>query len=320
MSFLNVNFGVISFEDQSITNPQIRTLDVTRSLLGNTIHSERTDRVEKLAPGESQVVAVTARALTQDNTTQYQILHPWAADQANVRLQWTGVGTAPGFATKRNLGIDATTVITITRINPATIRVQSVGGTPLSSAAVLVGDWVKFERSTDAFASAFVLQGVFRVLSTGSGTIDLLDNGAMSTDTAVLLGSDFDKQIRTFSQGSVKIGDTIEISGQNPNNNGKMLVSDLAFDYVTFTNAFAVDETFTNSVGAVQIYDRLIGFVYVRSNGPVGMKVNDGNAIQITKLGQHEGFFMGCVEAYKIEMVNLGTEIVSATVFHASLC
>ena len=224
MSHLNLNFGIISFEDNSVTNPTVRSLDVSRSLTGIAIMGERTDKAENLAPGESRIIASTLRTITQDATTIYNIIHPNANDASTVRLQWSYTGTAPGFATKRNIGTSAMSIVSINRINSATCRISATG-VLISTTNIQIGDWLKFEQSNDLFASLFspINQNAFRIIAKGAGYIDVTDNGIMSEDQSIALGSSYDMQMRVFSNGPVKVGDFLDISGsgQNPNNAGK---------------------------------------------------------------------------------------------------
>ena len=319
MSHMNLNFGLITYEDSSITNPTIRSLDVNRSLLGIPVVGERTDKVENLLPGESRVIASTLRAVTQDNSTVYNVVHPWSDNASTVRLQWTGSGAAPGFATKRIIGTTNSSIVSITRINPATCRIMC---STMNTSLVQVGDVVKFEKSYDTFVSLFSYsnQAAFRVLAKGTGYIDVVDDGVMNEDQNVVLGTAFDKQLRVFSNGSVRVGDIIEVSGsgQNPNNAGKFTVTELSYDYVQFINPFATDLTFTNT-GNVQVYDRLMGFLFIRASDTVSFKINDGNAIKIQRLGSNEALFLGSVQGFKIELVNEEQTPVSATVHYSSI-
>ena len=321
MSHMNLSLGIITYEDQNVNSPQVRTLDISRSMLGIPVSGEQTSKIENLAPGESRIVAATTRTLTQDNTSQYEIYHPWAADVSTVRLQNIG-GTASGFATKRNLGIDATTTISITRINPATCRVHSVAGTALNTTAVQVGDILKFEKTTDFFVSAFAVinQAGFRVLAKGAGYIDVAEDGVMSEDQSVTLGSTYDMQMRCSSNGTVKVNDILEIMGtnQNPNNIGKFKLLNVSYDYVEFSNPYAVDLIFTNS-NNIQVYDRLMGFVFIRAIAPVTVIINEGAPMKIERLGGQEALFFGSVQAFKIELLNEETMATSATVHYSSV-
>ena len=319
MSHMNLQFGVITYEDSSITNPTVRSLDVSRSLLGIPVVCERTDKVENLSPGESRVIASTLRAISQDNTTVYSIYQPWSSDTGTTRLAWTGVGTPPGFGTYRNLGLTAVSVVSINRLNPATCRISSVS---MDTTQVQVGDVLKFEKSTDLFTSVFSVsnQAAFKVLSKDIGSIDVTDNGIMNEDQNVVLGPSFGFQLRVFSNGTIKVGDILELSNTplNPNNLGKFQILDFSYDYVQFTNLFAVSSVFTNT-NTVQIYDRLMGFVFIRASDTVSLKVNDGNSIKIQRLGSNEAIFLGSVVGSKLELVNEEQSPVSATVHYSSL-
>lgn len=321
MSHMNLSLGIITYEDQNVNSPTIRTLDITRSMLGIPIFGEQTNKIENLAPGESRVVATT-RTLTQDNTTQYAIYHPWSVDVSTVRMM-AMAGTTPGFATQRPLGTNATSVVSIIRINPATCRVLSVSGAPINTASVQVGDILKFEKTTDFFVSNFgtINQSAFRVLSKGAGYIDVADDGVMSEESSINLGSDYDFQMRCFSNGPVKVNDIIDISGvtMNPNNCGKFRVLSVSYDYVEFANPYAVDLTFTNTSN-VQIYDRLMGFVFIRAIAPITVVINDGAPLKLERLGGQEALFIGSVQAFKIELRNDDSMAVSATVHYSSVC
>lgn len=319
MALMNLNIGLLIYEDPQTTAPKIRTPDITREYQQVSVNRPKSDE-HFLAPGESAVIAATSRATAIDNTTELEISRPKAAEDV-IRLAWTGVGTAPAFRTKRALGIDATTVITMTRIAPNTVRLASTSGTPLNSAAVVVGDILKMERTTDDFTSAFnqVNTGMYwQVQAKGTGYVDFLDNGAAALDAGVTLGADFDLQLRVMSPGPVRVGDTVELSGLNLGNVNKYTISDYSSDYVEYVNPFAVAETFTVN-GNVAVYDRLIGFLFVRSSGAFKLKINgqtDG-----TKYGllQGEALFVGSVEAHTVEAANEGSDTIRVTLQHASL-
>jgi len=316
MSFLNFGFNLITYEDQNITNPTVRSVDVVRTMNGVPVTGERTDRVSPLRPGESLTVASTSRSLLQDNTTAYNILRPVSDDVSTVRLIYSGGGTAPMFAVKRELGLTAVSSVAISRVNPATARVTCVG---MNTSTVQVGDVLKFEKSNDLFSSVFsvINQNEFQVVSKGLNYIDVLENGVMSVETAVL-GAAFDFQIRCFRASVVKVGDTIEINGtgQNPMNCGKFEVKELSHDYVQFINPYAVESAFVNTDN-VFVYDGLVGFVCIRANGVVSVKINNGAPFKITRIGGNEAVFVSSLSAFKIELINEEQVEVSATVHYS---
>jgi hypothetical protein len=322
MSFLNLNYGLIVFEDPAVQNPQIRTLDITRSWQGVCVSDEKTNKIQSLLPGDSQTVLMTARALGVNNTTQFALSHP-SIDLPTMRMQWTGVGSNPVFRTKRAISIDATSAITITRQNPATARVMTTAGTNMVTTSVQVGDYVQFGKTTDSFTSLFnpVNQLSWKVMATGSNYIDVLDNGAMSMDSAIVLGATFDQQLRVLSAGPVLVGDTLEIlgAGQNPNNIGKFKITDVSADWVEFTNPFGVDLTFTNNSNVV-VYDRLVGFVWIRSSGPISVLFDaQSTPMRLAPIAGNETVFIGSVSAYQMVVTNEGQNPVTATIHHLSI-
>jgi len=322
MSLMNLNFGVLVFEDrQNIESPQVRTPDISRTYQHVPVANAKSEEVT-LHPGEMTTVAATLRSLGLDNTTELELLRPIATEEV-IRLRWTGVGTNPLFRTKRALGIDATTVVSMSRVAPNTVRITSVGGTAINSAAVQVGDILKFERSTDAFTTVFSPSNVgqyFRVQAKGAAYIEFLDNGASTIDTNKTLGADFDMQMRVLSQGPVRVGDNLQLqgSGINAGNLGKSVISDLSSDYVEFVNAFAVAETFTNTNNVV-IYDQLIGFLLARSPyGAFKLSIN-GQEMTVSTLSG-EALFMGSVQAHTVEALNEGLEPITLFLLRATVC
>lgn len=317
---MNLNIGLLIYEDPQTTSPKVRTPDITREYQGVSVNRPKSDE-HYLASGETATIAATSRSTSIDNTTQFAISRPKSVEDI-IRLTWTGSGSAPIFRTKRALGIDATTVVAITRIAPNTARIASTAGTPINTAAVVVGDILKLERSTDSFTSVFNSANVgyyWQVQAKGSGYIDVLDNGAMALESGLTLGADFDKQLRVLSPGSVRIGDTVEFSGSiNTGNKGKYTISDLSSDYIEFVNPYAVDETFTVS-GNVAVYDRLIGFLFIRGSGAFTLKINgDTDGVKYSPM-QGEAMFLGSVEAHTVEASNEGADTIRLTLQHASL-
>lgn len=323
MSYLNLGIKVLIAEDQSHTNPNIRTPDITLDIQKVPVSRPKTDEIV-LQPGDSEMIATTVRSIAADNTTEFEISRPWSNADI-IRLTWTGVGTAPGFRTKRALGVDATTQITFTRVAPNTVRIAASAGTAINSAAVLVGDTFKLEQSTESLTSPFSPTNTnlyLKVQSKGTGYIDVLDNGSLILDTDILLGADFDQLMSVFSPGSVRIGDTVQISGPSVNvgNAGKFTVLNLSHDYIEFLNPLAVAETFQNS-SSVVVFDRLIGFLMVRSrNCPEGfsIRIDGGSAFKLTPIAG-EAVFVGSIVAHTIEAVNDGSQTVVIPLAHATV-
>jgi hypothetical protein len=252
------------------------------------------------------------------DTSQFSFLRPVATDGI-VRVLWTGTGGSPGFRTARALGVDATTVLSQTRTGPKTIRLQSTSGTPLNSAAVVSGDKIFFERTTDAFTSPFSSYNsgkTYTVQSKGSGYIDYIDEGTVIEEPSVTLGSGFAQALKVFAPegAGLRIGDSIVLTSSNFNtaNQGTFTVTQHTDTYVEFLNPYAAIETVTNSTNGVFAYDELIGFVYLVSSGNVVLFLDDQTiGSPVVRLDNNVGFFMGSISASKIIIKNETSEKVS---------
>ena len=319
MSFLNLEYHSIIFEDASVTQPKLRSGgDIERAQSGISISRPKVDSAD-LEPGDSATLISTTRALAQDGTTQYSLGRPLALLDT-IRLSWTGTGTNPVFRTKRALGIDATTAVTMTRIAPGTVRITATAGTPINTAGVQVGDFLKFERDTDIFTSVFSATNkgtTWKIQSVATGVIDFLDNGSAALDSALVLGATFDMQMRVFSVGPVKIGDTVALGAAlNTGNQGAFKIMDVSPDYLEFVNPFAVAQTFLQNSNVV-VYDRLIGFLLMRAPCQFAVAINGGAPVTCLALGG-EAIHLSTASAYRVDVSNPGTTPVTVTVQYAS--
>lgn len=328
MSYLNLQYGLISYKDQqSYNNPKIRLGgDISKSFQQVTTANANT-KEHCLAPGETREIVTTLRSTGLSATSELQFLRAFD-DRDPIRLKWTGVGSNPLFRTKRAISVDATTEITTTRVAPNTVRLQSTAGTAMVTTNIQIGDIFKLEKTTDVFTNPFnsVNTGImFTVQSKGSNYIDIIDNQLFTLEQSpIVLGIDFDFAFRVFSPGSVKIGDSINIDGStiNPSNKGVFVVTDLSSDYLEFTNSYGVEETITNTDNLIKIYDYLIGFVHIIGRGgSYKLKINDQQAFEVDTLGIDsamgaglESLFLGSVKAYKIEAINEGSSQIDIDV------
>jgi len=125
MSLLNVNLGIVAYVDGPSTNqPRLKQADLQWSLMGIPTNNFKNIPIS-LAPGESQTIASLARTLSYNAGTAFTITSTsgimriagsfgqrasrlygdttteWAitVSGAAVKMQFTGTGTAPNFAT-----------------------------------------------------------------------------------------------------------------------------------------------------------------------------------------------------------------------------
>lgn len=324
MPYLNLNLGVLIYEDLNQAQPLIRPTDITRSFQQVAVQFDKSDRIT-LQPGDTTTIVSTTRSTAWDNTTQLEFQRYLAAND-NVRVRWTGTGTNPAFRTARAIAGAADTVVSITRVSPNTVRITNTAGTAWDTSTVQVNDLIRFEKSTDAIASPFSLtnQGqTWLVQAKTSSTIDFLDNGLASLDTAITLGSNYAYVLRCITQGPVRIGDTIDLAGAglNPSNQGRYQIVDVSSDFVEVVNPFSVDETVLYGTNVINIYDHEIGFVNLRASGRFQIRFGGQTSwVDVTPLGPgNEAVMAGSFNTYQIMATNPTQQPVTISVQHAAV-
>lgn len=322
MPFLNLNVGFLIYEDQTDVNPKIKLPDLSFSAHGVNVDHEKSERIT-IYPNEIKDIATTSRNVLWDNTTQLSFERYLAAGD-NIRIKWTGTGTNPVFRTNRNIGGSATTEISITRVTPYVARLTQTSGTALTLSSVQVNDFLKFEKNTDSFTSPLHPTNVgktFLVQSKGANYIDFIDNGEVALDTAIPLGADFSFVLRVMSQGPVKIGDTIGVSGSsiNPSNIGQFTIVDVSPEYIEITNPLSSSETVLYGTNQITVYEYLIGFVNLRANGRFKIRFDDQTEwVRLDRVGK-DVLFMGAISAHKIQAMNDGVDTVTVSIQHAAV-
>ena len=319
MPYLNINYGFTIYEDENERNPQIRLPDIHKNIEKISVSYDKSDRIN-LAPNEIKDIATTARAALWDNTTELKFDN-YISQTGAVRLTHTGVGTAPSFRTNRAIGGGADTQVAITRVSPYVARIQNVAGTAWSLGGVQPNDFLRIEKTDDAFTSPFSATNQGKELlvqAVGSDYIDFIDNGNASLDT-ITLGAEYAKALKVVSQGPVKKGDTLQISGAgvNPSNHGAFEVVDVSDDYIEFNNPLAVEQTVTIGSNLFVVYEYLIGFLHLRSSGAIEIKFGEQSEwVLVENLGQ-ETLFMGSISTHKIQARNSGLKTITASVQYA---
>lgn len=322
MPYLNFTSGLLIYEDEHEKNPKVKLPDIEQSITKVMVGNDKSDRLS-LSPGDVKDIIVTTRTISWDSTTQL-IIERYLSTQDNVRIRWSGTGTNPAFTTNRNIGGDATTAVSITRVTPYVARVTQTGGTAWNLANVQVGDLVKFEKSTDAFTSPFSTANTgtaFKVQAKGANYIDFIDNGIAALDSSIVLGASFSFALRAYAPGPTKVGDTLEITGGTFNlaNQGKFLIVDVSPDYIEIINAFVAPETILFTVNTAFVYEFLIGFIHLRSSDRIKIRFNaQTDWVVLDRLGAI-AIMISSVCAYKIQAYNDGLGPVTISIQYAKV-
>jgi hypothetical protein len=320
MSFLNFNSSFIIHEDQNDHNPLVRTPDISQSIQHVTVDREKSDKIT-IHPSETKDIAVTSRSLLWDSTTELHFERHSAGNDA-MRIKWTGTGLNPVFRTKRAIGGGSSTVVDITRITPYVARITQSAGTAWMLGSVATGDLIRFEKTTDSFSSPFSVtnQGkTYLVQAKGANYIDFIDNGEISLDSGVTLGASYSFALIVMTQGPVRIGDTISVSGSgiNPSNTGKFEVVDISSEYLEVVNPFGYDETVLYGSNSLTVYEFLIGFLHLRADSRFKIKFdNQSEWLTLDRIGE-KAIFIGSACAYRIQATNDGPMDVEVSLQYA---
>jgi hypothetical protein len=320
MPFLNLNYGLVIFEDKNASkNPNIKLPDMSIQYEDLSANNDKSDR-GSVSPGQIKEISTSARSLLANSTTEIEIVRHLESQGSNlVRLYWTGVGTAPVFRTNRNIGGSATTEVEFTRINDYVARVKNISGGAWSLADVQVGDYLKTDTTNDIVSSTLpeANQGKeFYITSKGVDFIDFVDNGAIS-EAVCVLGADFAGSLKVLSQGPVFKADILKLEGGNfnPSNYGKFEVLDVSDDYIEFANPAGVEETVLFTAGSMVVYEYLIGFVHIRATGPFKIKFDDQSVwTNIGLIGYDNAMFLGSVSTYKIQIKNDNAKTITYSI------
>ena len=234
MSRLNVNIGILAYEDSQATlQPQVRLADLKWSLLGLPTDNFRNLPIS-LAPGESLVVASTARGLSFNNVTQFVIT------KNNDRMRISG---SIGQRVSRDSG-DSSTAWSLTQ-NGVVTRLTASSGTIPDFTEVAVGDFVNMGSGFQPFN-----QGQFLILSKGSNYIEFQNPYAQPESNIV--GS----TLSIYSSGPVQVGDTLDITSAQFSfpNQGSFPVLEVTDLYIDVLNPKAFPQTVSGVSSGIAIY------------------------------------------------------------------
>lgn len=322
---MQTNF--IIYSDPNVENPKVRLADISDSFTGINLADVKSQEIVIDANATYSIVNNQRTLGVGVDTAEFQIYRPISTEDI-VRMEWTGNGGNPTFKTSRSLGVNATTVLSLTRVGPRTMRLQYVSGTALNTAQVLTGDKIFFERSDDNITSPFspANQNKSYTVQAKSVTyIDFADEGASVEESSVILGAQFAKVLKVFAAdtpNTPRIGDTLKVisTAFSADNQGQFQIMQITDDYVEFVNPYGVLETATNTANGLYIFDKLIGFVYIVSTGDVEI-VSDGQAVgtKLQKLDANISVFFGSISASRIDIKNLNDTPVAVRSQYAAV-
>jgi hypothetical protein len=302
--------------------PKLRDVDWDRQFEGVPSGDDFDRRVE-VPPASSVTVATTARALTQDATTQYTVSQP-DPDANTFRYRWTG-GTNPTLRTARTPGDDVTTQFTVTRVG-SVVRFAATGGTIPNFVAggTVVGDTLNIEATTPGNVSPFnpLNQGEWTIVTVATTYVEVLNRDGVP-EGPITLGTRADglPVLSAYSAAGVQDGDEARVTSTafNIQNRESLKVTKITSLYFDVSNASPGAPEGPITLGAadgIVFYPSLWRWIYVESDQRVSVRINgdtsDHVEVEPVVLGSPDdgqkavGIYLQHGNAYTVVIANNG--------------
>lgn len=268
-SKLNLSVNMNVFGDPDYSNmPTLNYFKWHRNLIGQSVDNPKVD-MAILLPNEEKTIFDTSVALSSDLTTTWNLSLKVGSSSQYILSH--NSGTAPLFRTPRDSGIDATSVITITK-NAKLLTLTVSAGTifDLISGGVIVGDEIRLGSLFNALN-----QGVFKILSRSS-TYLTIENEIGVAESDIDLGSGFAEQLNIYSNSGVQIGDTLDIyDGFFSSIYGSYTIDDVSHNYIVFTSLESLPmEDNVPNLPSLAIYINAKKIIYLEANNKLSIKLN----------------------------------------------
>lgn len=327
MSFLNFSISRVAYDDDTAgMDPMNKAFDVSTAKVGLHV-SFPAVCTRVVDPGQVMLLESTSRALAFDGTTEFSLVRPELGSDL-VRMRWTGTGTAPAFRALRVIAGGSDTEVTLSRVSNTAAKIEVTAGTAWSLTTVQIGDELFFGKTVEnEFTSPFseVIQSQrFSVVDKGSDYLVFRDNGMVSADSDILLGSGFESAVRVFSAAGVKTGDKIKFAPSanlRPDNKSYVLdITQVSDRDIYFISPYAINETSIPGVNSFVVFERMLNFLAVQATGAIELRLDSSSSTSIPLYEYQSGasIFMGTVSATSIYAVNNSTLPVNVTVHTCS--
>ena len=264
MSKLNMQISLNSYADKVETNQNfLNHFKWLRSASGVLVDNPQSSEIVVAQNSATPLFNGTV-SLSQDSTTEYDISLQGAS---TYKIAHTG-GTAPNFRTERVIGLDNTSVVTITK-NSSLVTATFSAGTLPNLSSVVIGDEVRI-----------INRGVYKVLSKTSTSIAW--ENETQIDEVITLSSPED--FRIYSSSGVQKNQNISIkSGFSPVTYGDYNIIDVAPDYILITSPKVLPVE-SGVLAQLTVYKSSKKIIYIESNQPVKVVINGTETTQISPL------------------------------------
>jgi hypothetical protein len=309
MSKFNILLHLNAYEDASATNlPTLNAFKWHRDFQGFEV-AEPKSQAMTLNSLESQVLHDSTVTLLADNTTSYNL----ALTTSGIYELKHNSGTAPAFRTKRAIGGDATTEITITR-NASILTFTVSAGTAPSFTSVQIGDEMKIDAPFNASNKG---RG-FKVIAKTSNSVSIVND--LGVAEVAVLGADFAQNFKIYSSSPVVSGQTVELkTGFSLVTLGSYDIAYVEDDRIAFDALDLPIES--NVIASISVYSNNKKMIYIESNQLLTITINDTASFdvkpQVLSNKVVPGMFLLNSIVYKLEISN--KSINQAKVYYASV-
>jgi hypothetical protein len=296
MSLLNLSLNLLSYVDGPASNqPQVRLADIKYSMLGLPTDNFRNMPIN-LGPGESMVVASTARTISYTPFTVFAI----SASSGKMKIEGSF-----GQATKRDAG-DNTTEWTLTRTGDI-MKLTATGGAIPTLSTTVAGDIVTMSGAFNIYN-----QGDFTVLNRGASYVEFINPlGAPEVVTGEVLIS---------SAGPVQKGDVIDITASEFafSNRGTFVISRVTADFIEVLNPNVIAESVTGASSGISVYPYAYKWLMMATDRKVLVSLNGESTTSIEvephvegDLARNPGLLLKRGKVFEVKVSNPGIQPVN---------
>lgn len=311
MAKLQLITHVNIYEDASQTNNPAKNNVRWTNSIDNVEVSEPESRSLKVAGKQTETLFSGVVDTDVDGTTTFNL---------NIKPSVSGTyvlkhnaGTAPAFRTKRALGTDATSQVTVTK-SGALLTFTASGGTAFVTTGMVYGDSVRLGNIFSIYN-----RGVYKLLSFTSNSFTV-ENIAGVVES-VTLGATFDDEIRVFSAEGVQIGDKVKLPANFSGYSQDVYeITDVDPEYLEIHTNRAIPEE-TNIQAQVVVYSTSKTFFYIECDKPCTLFIDGINQGQIKPFffgtKQKSGVFMRTGSMYSAEIRNDSVDLANVLIISA---
>lgn len=318
---VNILVNILAYSDGAASNnPRLKDIDYSRQFLGISTGNSFDRRID-IDPSDTLQIALTARSLTQDATTEYQIY-----DQGNNKFRWLFAGgTNPTLRTQRTLTYSALTEFDVTKVGDVVRYTwNGTGADPnFLTNGVIEGDIFHVE-SDGNFNS--LNEGSFQIVGVTDDYVEILNSNGVQ-ETGIAVGPNIGDFIPLdyFSRDGVQVNDQVQITSSafNIENRGVFNILAVTSRYFEISNGspgIPEGPTAIGAANAIVFYPDIFKLCYIESNQKISVRLNGDTSdnVEIEPIKSNDpqkvGVFLLRGPVFQLDIANNGSQTASVKV------